>query len=103
MEALTIIAAHAIAFTVLAGLVLPLLAARLLLALDEHQSRLALPSMLKATPRQAVLPRRLRFGRLQTLAEQYGATPHAGSGQATRVAPGLASRWKGAHRLAISA
>jgi hypothetical protein len=101
MELLTLIATHAIAFALLAGLALPVLAARLILAFETRPARLVLPSAVAAASRQAALPRKLRFRRLPTLALQY-ASPRARAGR-SRTAPGLAARWKGAHRLAVSA
>jgi hypothetical protein len=101
MELPTFIAAHAIAFALLAGLALPVLAARLILAFETRPDRMVLPSRAAAAPRQAALPRRLRFRRLPTLAVQFAAAPRLRPAK-SRAAPGLASRWKGAHRVAVS-
>ena len=101
MEILTAIAAHAIAVSVLAGLALPVLAARLILAFDKRAPRLVLPSAVVAAPRHPMQARRLRLRKLPALAVQYSAAPRMRMAQ-HRGAPGLAARWKGAHRLAIS-
>jgi hypothetical protein len=101
MEIPTAIAAHAIAFSVLAGLALPVLAARLILAFDKRAPRLVLPSA-AATPRPAIVLRRQRLRRLPALAVQYSSAPRMRLAQ-QHAAPGLASRWKGAHRLAVGA
>jgi hypothetical protein len=102
MEILNAIAAHAIAFSVLAGLALPVLAARLILAFGKRPTRLVLPSAVAAAPRKPLRSRNLRLRRLPALAVQYSAVPRQRLAQRL-AAPGLASRWKGAHRLAVSA
>jgi hypothetical protein len=102
MEFMTIIAEHALAVSVLAGLALPVLAARLILAFERRKPRLFLASAAVAAAREPVPAHNLRLRRLPALAAQYSAAQRVRPAK-PRVAPGLASRWKGAHRLAISA
>jgi hypothetical protein len=100
MELLTDIAEHALAASVLAGLALPVLAARLILAFDTRRPRLFPRPSAVATPGEAVQPRRLRLRRLPALAVPRATALRARPVQ-SGTAPGLAPRWKGAHRLAI--
>ena len=101
MELLTDIAEHAIAASVLAGLVLPVLAARLILAFDTRRPRLFPRPLAVAMPGEAAQPRRLRLRSLPAPAVPRAAALRMRPVQ-SGTAPGLAPRWKGAHRLAIS-
>jgi hypothetical protein len=100
MELLTDIAEHALAASVLAGLALPVLAARLILAFDTRRPRLFPHPPAIAAPVEAVQPRRLRLRSLPAPAVPRAAALGARPAQ-SGTAPGLAPRWKGAHRLAI--
>lgn len=102
MEILTSIAAHAIAVSVLAGLALPVLAVRLILAFDKRAPRLVLPSAVVMEPRKPMRARSLRLRRLPALAVQYSTAPRMRA-DGRQTAPGLAARWKDAHRLAVNA
>jgi hypothetical protein len=100
MEIPTALAEHAIALAIIAGLALPVLATRLILAFDKRAPRLALPSAAAAANRAPMRPRSLRERKLPALAAQYATAPRVAKRYA---APGLASRWKGADRVAVSA
>jgi len=100
MDFTTIIATHAIAFSVLAGLALPVVTARLILAFDRRPARLVLPS--RATALRQAQPRSPGSRRLPTLAVQFVGPPRLRASR-SHATPGLAARWKGAHRLAVGA